>query len=58
MKLTIAIDDVNPKKDWRIFGDKTELWLRDLHETYGVKYNLFIPTNHHGEAPISEHKVG
>ena len=56
MKLTIAIDDVNPKKDWRIFGDKTESWLRDLHETYGVKYNLFIPTNHHGEAPISKHK--
>ena len=56
MKLTIAIDDVNPKKDWRILGDKTEPWLRDLHETYGVKYNLFIPTNHHEEAPISEHK--
>lgn len=56
MKLTISIDDVNPKKDWRIFGDKTEKWLTELHESYGVKYNLFIPTNYHGEAPISEHK--
>ena len=56
MKLTIAIDDVNPKKDWRIFGDKTEKWLTELHESYGVKYNLFIPSNHHKDAPISEHK--
>ena len=24
MNVTIAIDDVNPKKEWRIFGDKTE----------------------------------
>ena len=56
MKLTIAIDDVNPKKDWRIFGDKTEKWLTDLHERYNVRYNLFIPSNHHGNTPISEHK--
>lgn len=56
MKLTISIDDVNPKKDWRILGDKTEKWMTELHETYGVKYNLFIPSNYHGEAPISKHK--
>lgn len=54
MKLTISIDDVNPKKDWRILGEKTEKWLRDLHESFGVKYNLFIPSNHHREAPLSK----
>ena len=56
MKLTISIDDVNPKKDWRIFGDETEKYLTELHESYGVKYNLFIPSNHYGEAPLSKHK--
>ncbi len=56
MKLTISIDDVNPKKNWRILGEKTEDWMRDLHETYGVKYNLFIPSNHHNNAPISQNK--
>ena len=56
MKLTIAIDDVNPLKDWRIFGDKTEKWLFDLNEKFGVKYNLFIPTNYHNQAPISNDK--
>ena len=56
MKLTIAIDDVNPLKDWRIFGDKTEKWLFDLNKKFGVKYNLFIPTNYHNESSISENK--
>lgn len=56
MKLTISIDDVNPKKDWRILGEKTEKWLRNLHESFGVKYNLFIPSNHHHQAPLSKHK--
>ena len=54
--LTISIDDVNPKKDWRIFGNKAEKWLTELNKSYGVRYNLFIPSNHYGEAPISEHK--
>lgn len=54
--LTIAIDDVNPKKDWRIFGDKTEKFLFDLNREYGVKFTLFIPSNHHGDAPLSENK--
>lgn len=54
MNLTIAIDDVNPKKDWRIFGDKTEKYLFDLNKKFGAKFTLFIPSNHHNEAPISE----
>ena len=56
MNLTISIDDVNPKENWRILGEKTEIWMRDLYETYGVKYNLFIPSNHHTTSPISENK--
>ena len=56
MNLTIAIDDVNPLKDWRILGDKTEKYLFDLNKKYGVKYTLFIPTNYHNESKISDNK--
>ena len=56
MNLTIAIDDVNPLKGWRIFGDKTEKYLFDLNKTFGVKFTLFIPSNYHNEAPISNDK--
>jgi hypothetical protein len=41
INLTIAIDDVNPKKDWRIFGDKTEKYLFDLNKQFGAKFTLF-----------------
>lgn len=56
LNLTIAIDDVNPKKGWRIFGDKTEKYLFDLNKEFGAKFTLFIPSNYHNEAPISENK--
>jgi len=56
MNLTIAIDDVNPLKDWRIFGDITEKYLFDLNKEFGAKFTLFIPSNYHNEAPISKHK--
>jgi peptidoglycan/xylan/chitin deacetylase (PgdA/CDA1 family) len=56
INLTIAIDDVNPKKDWRIFGDKTEKYLFDLNKQFGAKFTLFIPSNHHGDAKLSENK--
>jgi len=56
VNLTIAIDDVNPLKDWRILGDKTEKYLFDLNKKYGVKYTLFIPTNYHNESKISDNK--
>jgi hypothetical protein len=56
LNLTIAIDDVNPKKGWRIFGDKTEKYLFDLNKEFGAKFTLFIPSNYHGETPISENK--
>ena len=56
INLTIAIDDVNPKKDWRIFGDKTEKYLFDLNKQFGAKFTLFIPSNHHGDAKLSDNK--
>lgn len=56
MNLTIAIDDVNPKKDWRILGDKTEKYLFDLNKKFGAKFTLFIPSNHHNTGKLSENK--
>ena len=56
LKITISIDDVNPQKGYRILGDKTETWLRQLNDEFGAKYTLFIPSNYHGKYPLSEHK--
>jgi len=56
MNVTIAIDDVNPKKEWRIFGDKTEKYLFNLNKQFGAKFTLFIPSNHHNTGKLSENK--
>jgi len=54
--LNIAIDDVNPKKGYRILGEEPEKWLRQLNEEFGVKFTLFCPTNYHGQHRISQDK--
>lgn len=54
--LTISIDDVNPKPGYRILGEKTEQWLRSLHDDYGCKFTLFVPSNYHAEYPLSNNK--
>ena len=56
INVTIAIDDVNPKKDWRILGDKTEEYLFGLNKEFGAKFTLFIPSNHHSTGKLSENK--
>lgn len=56
LKLNIACDDVNPLKGYRILGDKTETWFRKLNEDYRVKFTLFIPSNYHNQAPLSQNK--
>lgn len=54
--LCVAIDDINPKKGWRILGDKSEKILFDLNKEYGIKFTLFIPTFHHKTDRISDNK--
>jgi len=56
LKINVAIDDVHPQKGWRILGDQTEIWLRQLHDEFGLKYTLFVPSNYHGQYPLSDHK--
>lgn len=54
--LTISCDDVNPSKGYRILGEKTEKWFRSLHDDYGCKFSLFVPSCYHGKYPLSQHK--
>jgi len=56
LRVTISIDDVNPKPGWRILGECTEQYLKSLHEEFGCKYTLFVPSCYHREFPLSEHK--
>ncbi len=55
-KLNISIDDVNPKKGWRIIGEPTEKYLEQLNKDFGCKITLFIPSNHHNDSRISQNK--
>lgn len=52
LKVVICIDDVHPQKNWRIEGETTALYLESLHETFGCKFNLFIPSHYHSLTPI------
>lgn len=56
LPITIAIDDANPKPGWQILGTPVEKWLRQLNDQFGAKFTLFVPSNYHGEYPLSEHK--
>lgn len=56
LRLNIAIDDCNPLKGYRILGEKPENWLRKLNEDYGVKFDIFVPSNFHNQAPLSQNK--
>lgn len=55
-KLTISCDDVNPHPQYRLLGTPAEKWFRQLNEEFGVKMTCFIPSNYHGQYPLSEHK--
>ena len=56
MKIIISIDDVNPKPDWQILSTPVEGWLRSLNQKYGARFTCFIPSNYHGEFPLSKNK--
>lgn len=56
INLTVAIDDIHPEKGWGLPGDECMEYLDSLHNEFGVKFTLFIPSNYHKQYPISEHK--
>lgn len=58
LKITIAIDDVNPLPDWRILGTPVEEMLIDLNAEYGAKFTLFMPSHYHNhpKTKLSDNK--
>ena len=57
MKITISVDDNHPEKGWGIEGDECMYYLDELNKEFGAKFTLFIPSNYHNKAKLSEHKV-
>ena len=55
--LVVAIDDVHPEKDWGVEGDVQVEYLTELNKKYGVKFNLFVPSNYHDKFPITKEFV-
>ena len=53
----VAIDDVHPEKGWGIEGDVQVQYLENLNHNFGVKFNLFVPSNYHNKFPITKEFV-
>tara|TARA_B110000977_G_C11082016_1_gene493227 strand:+ start:3388 stop:4053 length:666 start_codon:yes stop_codon:yes gene_type:complete len=56
MKITISIDDIHPEEGWGVEGDECMEYLEELNKEFGAKFTLFIPSNYHNKAKISDHK--
>jgi len=56
LNLTVAIDDIHPGSGWGLPGDECMGYLDSLHKEFGTKFTLFIPSNYHGQYPLSDHK--
>tara|TARA_B100002019_G_scaffold292848_1_gene317416 strand:- start:2642 stop:3307 length:666 start_codon:yes stop_codon:yes gene_type:complete len=56
MIVTISIDDIHPEVGWGVEGDDCMLYLEELNKEFGAKFTLFIPSNYHQKAKLSEHK--
>ncbi len=56
LRLNIAVDDVNPKKGYRLLGEPAEGWMRQLNEEFGCRFTLFIPSCYHKLYPLSQNK--
>ena len=52
--VVVAIDDIHPEKDWGVEGDIQVEYLSELNKKYGVKFNLFVPSNYHDKFPITK----
>ena len=55
--LVETIDDVHPEKGWGVEGDVQVEYLKTLNEKFGVKFNLFVPSNYHNKFPITKEFV-
>ena len=53
----VAIDDIHPEQGWGVEGDVQVQYLENLHHNFGVKFNLFVPSNYHDKFPITKEFV-
>ena len=56
MIITISIDDIHPEKGWGVEGDECMYYLDELNKEFGAKFTLFIPSNYHHKAKLSDNK--
>lgn len=56
LQITISCDDICPLKGYRVLGEKSEKWFRELNERFGAKITCFVPSNFHNQAPLSQNK--
>mgnify|MGYP003137390706 FL=1 len=55
--VVVAIDDIHPEQGWGVEGDVQVEYLQKLNEKFGVKFNLFVPSNYHNKFPITKEFV-
>ena len=55
--VVVAIDDIHPEQGWGVEGDVQVQYLENLHHNFGVKFNLFVPSNYHNKFPITKEFV-
>lgn len=56
MIITISIDDIHPEKGWGVEGDECMYYLDELNKEFGARFTLFIPSNYHHKAKLSENR--
>jgi predicted deacetylase len=56
LNVVIPIDDTHPQSGWGVDGDECTDILFKLNEEFGCKFVQFIPSNYHGEFPLSKYK--
>tara|TARA_R110001592_G_scaffold247349_1_gene509439 strand:+ start:9641 stop:10327 length:687 start_codon:yes stop_codon:yes gene_type:complete len=55
LNIVICIDDTHPEEGWGLPTDECVSYLHKLNDEFGCKFVQFIPSNHHGNYPLSNH---
>jgi hypothetical protein len=53
LNVVICIDDTHPEKGWGLPDDECVFYLNELNKEFGCKFVQFIPSNYHGNFPLS-----
>lgn len=54
LNIIVCVDDVHPEEGYGCPGEASVNLMDELNKEYGVKFTLFVPSNHHKKYPISE----